>query len=483
MAIEANSAFTRSPRLWLFRNLLCCRFNLLENWKALFARHRSGIMTLLRICRWLLLTVVLLRSTAPFAKELPKEEARIIQSIDGEAPKAISLLERLVNINSGTFNPAGVAEVANLLERELQALGFTTRRISMGAVNRGPQLIAERTASRGKRVLLLGHMDTVFEPSSPFQRFVRHGDTATGPGTSDMKGGLVVILSALKGLKGTGALDRARVTVFFTGDEESVAKPWEASRGELINAGKHCDAVLSFEPGVTKNGKDYATVARRGSTRWELRVKAKAGHSSVIFSPSLGDGAAFELSRVLNMFHDSLREPNMTYSVGMVLGGSNIKVEPGGEASVSGKENIVPGEALAIGDLRALSIEQLARVKEKMLSIVARSLPGTRSELAFHDKMPPMPPSSGSVALLTKLNDANRALGLPDMEALDPMERGAGDASFLAPYASVLDGLGAYGQGAHSPGESVDLARLPLQSKRAALLIYRLIASSGDADQ
>jgi len=109
-----------------------------------------------------------------------------------------------------------------------------------------------------------------------------------------------------------------------------------------------------------------------------------------------------------------------------------------------------------------------------MQAIVAQSLPGTKSELNFRDKMPPRAPTPGNLALLTKLNEANRALGLPDMEALDPMQRGAGDASFVAPFTNVLDGLGAYGNGTHAPGESVDVARLPLQSKRAALLIYRL---------
>ncbi len=432
-------------------------------------------MSFLRNCRLLLPLAVLSAPTVLLAKELSDEEARVVQAIDEEAPQAVALLERLVNINSGTFNPAGVAQVGKLLEGELQALGFTTRWIPMHAVKRAAQLVAERQGSRGERVLLIGHMDTVFEPSSPFQRFVREGDRAVGPGVSDMKGGIVVILSALKGLRSAGVLDGARITVFLTGDEESVAEPWETSRGELIKAGKNSDAVLSFEPGVTKRGKDYATVARRSSTRWELRVQAKSGHSSGIFSDFLGDGAAFELSRILKLFHDTLREPNLTYSAGMVVAGSDIKLQPSGEASVSGKENIVPGEGLAVGDIRALSAEQLARVKEKMQSIVALSLPGTKSELTFRDKMPPMGPSPGNLALLAKLNDVNRALGLPDMEALDPLQRGAGDASFVAPLTNVLDGLGAYGNGTHSPSESVDLARLPLQSKRAALLIYRLI--------
>jgi glutamate carboxypeptidase len=422
-----------------------------------------------------LISVVLSYSSLLSGQQLSTQEAAIVHSIDEEAPAAVGLLEKIVNINSGTFNPAGVLEVGKVLEREFQALGFTTRFVSMDAVKRAPSLVAERRGSRGKRVLLLGHMDTVFEPSSPFQKFVRTGDIASGPGASDMKGGIVVILSALKALKSAGVLDGSKITVFITGDEESAGEPTEISRKEMVETGKNSDAALSFEGGVGEHGKDYASTARRGATSWELRVHGKTGHSSAIFTPTMGDGAVFELSRILNQFHDTLRGPNMTYGVGLVLGGSNIEVDPNGDASVSGKANIIPGEALAIGDLRVLTPEQLARVEEKMRLIVSQNLPGTQAELTIKDKYPPMAPTPGNIALLTKLNEGNRALGLPEIEALDPMLRGAGDVSFVAPFVDSLDGLGAVGTGAHAPGETVDLSRLPQQSKRTALLIYRLI--------
>jgi glutamate carboxypeptidase len=408
-------------------------------------------------------------------QQLSKQEASIVHSVDEEAPAAVTLLEKIVNINSGTFNPAGVIQVGKVLEGEFQALGFTTRWVPMDAVQRAPSLVAELKGTRGKRVLLLGHMDTVFEPSSPFQKFIRNGDTATGPGAEDMKGGIVVILSALKALKSAAALDGSRITVFLTGDEEAAGEPVEISRKAMIETAKNNDAVLSYEGGVSINGKDYASTARRGAASWEVRVHAKAGHSGGIFSASEGDGAIFEVSRILNLFHDTLRESNMTYSPGLLLGGSNIKAEPNGDGSVAGKVNIIPGEALVRGDLRVLTPEQFARVKDKMESIVGSgNLPGTKAEITFSDKYPPMAPTPGNVALLAKLNEGNRAMGMAEIEALDPMLRGAGDASFVAPYVDVLDGLGAAGSGAHAPGETVDLSRQPLQSKRSALLIYRL---------
>lgn len=413
------------------------------------------------------------------AQSLTSVEQVMVKAIDQEADAAVGLLERVVNINSGTFNPKGVKAVGSVFETELKALGFSTRWINQDAIQRGPHLVAERKGNRGKRLLLIGHMDTVFEPSSPFQKFERKGGTAIGPGTADMKGGVVVMLSALKALQKAGALEGSRITVFLTGDEEAAGKPIEVSRKDFIEAGKNSQAALCFEGGARRDGKDYASTARRGSTSWTLTVSGKTGHSSQVFSDMMGDGAIYELARILNAFHEQLREPNLTYNVGMVLGGSNLKVDSGGQGSVTGKPNIIPAEAQAIGDIRALTPEQLAGVKDKMHSILQKNLPKTAAKLTFHDSYPPMAPTAGNIALLDVLNQANRTLGAPEMEALDPMLRGAGDISFIAPFVDSLSGLGANGAegqgGSHAPGESIDLDRLPLQSKRAALLIYRLI--------
>jgi glutamate carboxypeptidase len=409
------------------------------------------------------------------AQALTKQEADAVRRIDQGAPGAIQLLEKIVNINSGTYNPEGVIAVGKVLEPEFQALGFTTHWVNMDTVKRAPHLVAERKGARGKRILLIGHMDTVFEPSSPFQKFERRGDYALAPGGADMKGGIVILLSALKALDAVGVLENSNITVFLTGDEESAGEPTTISRKEFIEAGKNADVALCFEAGAQRAGKDYVSTARRGATSWELTVKAKSGHSGGIFSESAGDGAIFELSRILTAFHDTLREPNMTYSVGLVLGGEGVKVDAGGNGSASGKTNVIPDEALARGDIRVLTPEQLGRVKDRMQSIVAKHLPGTQAEIHIEDMYPPMAPTAGNKALFATLNQANRALGVPEEEELDPMLRGAGDVSFVAPYVDSLSGLGANGSGSHAPGETVDLARLPLQSKRTAVMISRLI--------
>lgn len=434
------------------------------------ARRTLASTLLFAICSGLPLAG---QSSAP---ALSPADAAISAAIDAEAPAARALLEKLVNINSGTFNHPGVIAVGKLLEPEFQALGFTTRWINNDAVKRAPHLVAERKGTTGKRLLLIGHLDTVFEPSSPFQKFEPKGDTAIGPGTSDMKGGIVVLLSALKALHKSGGLDNTQIIVMLTGDEESAGQPLELSRKDLIEAGKASDAALCFEGGSRQGGKDYASTARRGSASWQLRVQAKSGHSSAIFSERMGHGAIYELSRILQAFHDTLQEPNLTFNVGLVAGGAALKTTPGGDASVSGKANIVPGEAVAIGDIRALTPEQYHRVVDRMQSIVAKGLPGAKASITFEAKYPPMAPTPGNAALLARLNEVNAAMGLPAMGDLDPMLRGAADISFVAPFVNSLSGLGANGSGAHAAGESVDLARLPLQSKRAALLISRLLA-------
>jgi glutamate carboxypeptidase len=197
-------------------------------------------------------------------------QTAILQAVDAGAADSLALLERLVNINSGTFNPAGVKAVAGVMEAELRGLGFATRMIPMDALGRGGHLVAERKGP-GKPVLLIGHMDTVFEPSSPFQKWERRGRTAVGPGTSDMKGGLVVMLSALRALQAAGELEGRAITVFLTGDEEAPGT-LPAARADLVLAGKAAKAALGFETGIRNVSQDMVSTARRGFTGWQLKT-------------------------------------------------------------------------------------------------------------------------------------------------------------------------------------------------------------------
>lgn len=410
-------------------------------------------------------------SAAP--RPLSAAETKIVSYIDEHNDEAIALLERVVNINSGTLSFDGVRKVGEVFAEEFRAIGFETRWIPMDRVNRAGHLFAERKGTAGKRVLLIGHLDTVFEKDNPFQRFERISkDAAKGPGALDMKGGDIAILYALKALGAAGVLDGTQIIVAFTGDEESAGDPVELARKDLVEAARRSDAALEFEQGV--GGPNSATVARRGSTSWKLQVRGKPGHSSVIFSDDAGAGAIYEASRILHTFYDELRgEKYLTFNAGLIVGG-NIADEQRGQAAASGKSNIIAQTASVTGDLRTLTMEQLERTKERMRAIVKKNLPQTSAEIVFEDGYPPMAPTEGNFALLRELRGVSRDLGFGPVDVIDPGKRGAADVSFVAPFVASLAGLGPSGDGSHAPGETVDLTSLPLVTKRAALLIHRL---------
>lgn len=425
----------------------------------------------------LLAAALALAPVVAHAQNLSPTERRIAAYVDAHTDEAIALIERTVNINSGTMNAEGVREVGRIYAAQLDSLGFTTRWIAMpDSLRRAGHLFGELRGRRGKRVLLIGHLDTVFEKDSPFQRFLRSGDTANGPGTSDMKGGDVVIIYALRALHAAGALRDRRITVAFTGDEESPGRPLAISRGDLIEAGKNADVALEFEGASRETGGHESVVtSRRSSSTWTLRVTARSAHSSGIFAEGVGSGAIYEAARILDAFRTQLREPGLTYNPGMIAGGTETGFDAGASRGTAfGKSNVIAGSAVVTGDIRTLTDDQLRRTQERMRQIVAQGLPQARAEISFSEGYPSMPPTPGNLAVLATLNEVNASLGFHAVEANDPGLRGAGDISFVAPYVSGVGGLGVHGTGSHTEREMADLSTLSQQIKRAALLIYRL---------
>jgi glutamate carboxypeptidase len=413
------------------------------------------------------------------AQQLSPQERRIVQYVDAHTEDAIALLERTVNVNSGTLNAAGVREVGRIFAAQLDSIGFRTRWVELpDSLDRAGHLFAERTGRRGRRVLLIGHLDTVFEEDSPFQRFVREGNTAAGPGVNDMKGGDVVIVYALKALEAAGALEGTTITVAMTGDEEAPGRPLSIARAALVEAARRSDVALEFEGASRERstGKEYAVTARRSSSAWTLTVRARPGHSSGVFSEGAGSGAIFEAARILDAFHRELRgEPYLTFNPGVIVGGTDVRYDDAeSRGTAFGKTNVIAGHAVAAGDIRTITDAQLDSTRARMRRIVARSHPHATAEITFDDGYPSMPPTEGNAALLAELNEVNRRLGLPPMEAFDPGRRGAADISFVAPYVSGLGGLGVHGSGSHTVDETIDLTTFSTQIKRAALLIYRL---------
>lgn len=406
-----------------------------------------------------------------------RTERRMLDTVARESDRTVQLLERLVNQNSGTLNLEGVAAVSRMMREELEPLGFEVRWVDMRETGRAGHIVAvHRGNGRGKQMLLIGHLDTVFEPDSPFQTFTREGNRAVGPGIGDDKGGLVVIVAALRAMQSAGTLRDADITIVLTGDEERPGSPIEIARGDLIEAGRAADVALEFENLARDDGREYGTIARRSSTSWTLRTTGRSGHSSGIFGEGLGYGAIYELARILDAFRRELPEPNLTYNVGVIGGGTPAALdEEGLRISASGKTNIVAETAIARGDIRTLSAEQEQRIRARMQEIVAQHLPQTGAELVFaEDGYPPMAPTPGNRALLAGLNAVNRDLGFAEMPEYDPARRGAADSSFVANDTDVLAGLGAAGGGAHAPGEWIELDVLVRQSQRMAVFMTRL---------
>ncbi len=422
----------------------------------------------------LALVLAFLPAIPAVAQGLSPEEKQLLEIVDTHVDEAIDLLEATVNVNSGTMNHGGVREVGRMFAAEYEKIGFETRWEELpDSLNRAGHLWAERRGDRGKRVLIIGHLDTVFEADSPFQNYEKLDDTtAIGPGVEDMKGGNVVALYALKALHEAGLLEDATITVAYMGDEEFAGRPLSVSRRSLKEAGRRSDVALGFE-GMAP-GK--AVVARRGYTAWHLKVSGVRAHSSGVFSEHVGAGAIYEAARILRGFYADIRgEEYLTFGPGIILGGTRVTYDKQlSQGTAFGKSNVVPQTVVIEGDLRAVSPEQVERTKRRMRAIVDAHLPKTSAEIVFDDSFPPMAPTDENMELLSLLSDVSEDLGYGPIEPHDPMQRGAADVSFVAGDIPVIDGLGTAGSGGHTIHETVDLRSIPIAIKQTAVLIYRL---------
>jgi glutamate carboxypeptidase len=406
---------------------------------------------------------------------LSDTERAMAAFVDANAAEAIALLERVVNINSGTQHFEGVREVGRIFAAEFEGLGFKSEWIDGASWQRAGHLVA-RHPGAGPKILLIGHLDTVFEPDSPFQRFERLDEhTARGPGVIDMKGGDVIIVQALKALQSVGLLDGMNLVVVMTGDEESAGRPLERARAALVEAAQNAEVAIGFEDG--DGDPAHGVIARRGTSAWRLTVTGTAGHSSQIFTGSLGAGAVFEAARILDTFRERLAgEPYLTFNPGVMLGGTSLAFDPEqsrGEAF--GKTNVIAEHTLVSGDLRALSTEQFTRAKQMMTEIVKASLPNTSAEILFEDGYPALAPTDGNRKLLGMFSQASLDLGLGEVTPVDPARAGAADVSFIAGHVPmIMDAAGLKGHDGHTVNETADLRVLAIQAKRTATLLARL---------
>jgi len=419
------------------------------------------------------------------SSSLSTQERQIVKSIDAHTAEDQAFLQQIVDINSGTMHFAGVEAVKDVLVPRIESFGFKVRWAPMQSLTgRAGDLVAEHLCPQGegkcgKRLLLIGHMDTVFEPSSSFQKYAivpnTDGKVATGPGTSDMKGGLVIMLAALRAMQEAGALDHTEIRIVLSGDEERTGSPVELARRDMIDAAKQSDVALEFEPSVRLNGQDTVSLGRRSSTTWHLEASGLSGHSSQIFGDRLGYGAIYELARILDAFRRELPEEGLTFSPGLILGGATAQINADATGgSATGKTNVIAPAAVATGDIRTLNNEQTLRIEAKMRAIVAAHLPKTDAKIAFDEGYPAMAVTPAGRELFQEWNEISVALGLGSVLEGGPMTRGAGDIAFVAPYVAGLVGVGALGEGAHAEGEKAYLDSFAPQAKRNAILMERL---------
>jgi glutamate carboxypeptidase len=420
-------------------------------------------------------TLAVFVAAAAEGAALSDTERQLVEVVDSRQSEAVALLQQAVDINSGTMNPAGVKQVGELFGNALAKLEFEVSWVDGADFNRAGHLIARHRGS-GPHLLLIGHLDTVFESDSQFQNFERLGaKRAKGPGIIDMKGGDVIIVEALAALKAVGALADLQITVVMTGDEESSGRPLSTARRVLLEAADAADVALGFEDG--DGNPQTAVIARRGYTDWRLTVSATPAHSSLVFRDETGYGAAFEAARILDGFRRELAgERYLTFNPGIGLVGTRVDYDDAhSSGDAFGKANVIAGHGVVTGDLRTLTMEQLASAKSRMQDIVARHLPGSAAEIEFTDGYPPLAPTDGNRRLLSLYSEASRDLSLGRVGAVDPGAAGAADISFTAGrVVMALDGLGLMGEGGHTEQETADLSTLASQTKRAAVLMYRL---------
>lgn len=405
-------------------------------------------------------------------------EAQIVAQVNAGLDQSLAELEQVVNINSGTLNFAGVEKVGSIFLAQLDEIGFQTEWIDGAGFERAGHAVATHISadSDAPKILLIGHLDTVFAKDDAFQKFQRLDQSnIAGPGITDMKGGDVIIVAALRALKKLGLLAGVSIKVVMTGDEERSGQPLADSKKALVEAAKWADIALGFEDG--DSNIKTAVIARRGSVDWALNVTGRPAHSSQIFQPEVGYGAVLETARILNEFRLQLAGMgDLTFNPGLIVGGTSVQHQPeNAKAEAFGKNNVVAKTVKVTGGIRALTPQELSSAKEIMQKIVSQNLAHTSATLTIGEGYPPMAPSDGNKRLLQIYSDVSESLGYGPVAAVNPRNAGAADISFTAEHVDMgLDGLGLMGRGGHTRDEVADITSLAKNSHKAAVLIYRL---------
>lgn len=393
----------------------------------------------MKLRSWLALVAVAVAQPAPAAPKAVAKDGRVWAAAEAARADQLHLLEEVVNIDSGTGDVDGGRKVADVLVPRLEALGFQVERFPAEAPNLADNVVATLKGSGKGRILMIGHLDTVFEPGTAAKRPFRvAGDRAMGPGVADEKGGVVEAIYAVRILRDLGFRDFGQIVFLIESSEERGSPGTRKLIDRLL---KDADVELNLEPG---DPPDVATVWRKGSNVIVLEVTGKAAHAGV--APQEGRNAADEL---IHQIQAARAFPK--FGEGMTLNLTQL------EAGT--RHNIIPDHAAATFSLRVREPAQVGQVLQALeTSAKAPSIDGTTVTVRRDASYPPLPNNAATDALADRAAAIYAGIG----RTLGRGGNGGASQSALANEAGVaaLDGLGPVGGGFHSEQEYVDLTTL-----------------------
>jgi len=370
-------------------------------------------------------------------------QAAVDTTVQGKAEQlkdpALKLLERLVNIDSGSGYEPGLTQVRTLLSAELKALGASIETVPNTAPDKSQHVVATLKGSGKAKILLLAHMDTVFKEGSAAARpFHIKDGRAYGPGVMDDKGGIVVALQALKILKDMNFKDYGQVTLLLDASEETGS---EVASALIQKVAKEHDVTLNLEPGRPADG---LVVWRKGSATAVVEVTGKASHAGV--APELGRNAAMEAAhQILQLGQLGDPEKKTTVNFTVINAGDRI--------------NVIPDHAVAKADVRAAVPEEFDRVEKDLARVAStRLIADTQVTTRLERGLPPMPQTPASDKLVAMAQGIYGELGRTlTVEGTG----GAADASLAAAVGvPTLDGFGIVGGNIHTPEEYAEVESL-----------------------
>lgn len=371
--------------------------------------------------------------------------------IQGKKHEMLQLIEKLVNIDSGSYVKEGIDEIGRILKGKYEELGFVVD-VKEEKEN-GNNLVIQHKDAQDPKIILVAHMDTVFPKGTAAERPFRiEGNRAYGPGVVDMKSSLVELLYAIKALHGCGSEAIKNVQIILNGDEE-IGSVTSRPLIEKHSHGK--EYALVMEP-ARKDGSLVS--ARRGGGRYTLIVKGKAAHSGI--EPEKGRSAIEELAfKIIQLHSLTDHEKGISVNVGLIQGGSSV--------------NTVSASAVAHVDIRISEMEQADYLKEKIREICSKTeVDGTKIFLEGDISRPPMEFNERTESLLQIIQDVGKQIGI---KVRDTATGGGGDASFTsASGVATIDGLGPVGGNAHSEREYLEIDTLPERTLLLAMTIERL---------